>query len=178
LFNADGTIAEFLIPSFIIVGLLLIFTVLNYNKNKILTDIIVFFNVLIFFIINKSANVLYEDISVLPVLGNLNYHLLIVGILLPVVGFFLMFKERINPGKVTFFIALDLIIILVVILLSITSSLIPVTNSFLITDTIFRSFLIYAFYKIIVAIKPGYRLFLYIFSFLIVISSQSILLFW
>jgi UDP-GlcNAc:undecaprenyl-phosphate GlcNAc-1-phosphate transferase len=177
LFSSDGSIAEFLIPSFIIVGLLLIFTVVNYNKNKILTDIIVFFNVLIFFIINKSVTVLYKDISDLPVLGNLNYHLLIVSILLPVVGFFLMFKERITPQKETFFIALDLIIILVVILLSITSNLIPVTNSFLITDTIFRSFLIYVFYKIIVTIKPGYRIFLYVFSFLIVISSQSILLF-
>ena len=176
LFSADGSIVEFLIPSFIIVGLLLIFTVVNYNKNKILTDIIVFFNVLIFFIINQSTNVLYKDISELPVLGNLNYHLLIVAILLPVVGFFLIFKERIYPRSVTFFIALDLIIILVVILLSITSNLIPVTNSFLITDTIFRSFLIYTFYKVIVTIKPGYRLFLYIFSFLIVISSQSILL--
>jgi UDP-GlcNAc:undecaprenyl-phosphate GlcNAc-1-phosphate transferase len=177
LVSADGSIADFLIPSFIIVGLLLVFTVINYNKNKILTDIIVFFNVLIFFIINKSVTVLYKDISDLPILGNLNYHLLIVGILLPVVGFFLIFKERINPRKETFFIALDLIIILVVILLSITSNLIPVTNSFLVTDTIFRSFLIYAFYKVIVTIKPGYRIFLYVFSFLIVISSQSILLF-
>ena len=177
LFSADGSIADFLMPSFIIVGLLLIFTVVNYNKNKILTDIIVFFNILIFFIINQSVKVLYKDISILPVLGNLNYHLLIVGILLPVVGFFLIFKERINSQKGTFFIALDLIIILVVILLSITSNLIPVTNSFLITDTLFRSFLIYAFYKVIITIKPGYRLFLYAFSFLIVISSQSILLF-
>ena len=177
LVSADGSLADFLIPSFIIVGLLLVFTVINYNKNKILTDIIVFFNVLIFFIINKSVTVLYKDISDLPVLGNLNYHLLIVGILLPVIGFFLIFKERINPQKETFFIALDLIIILVVILLSITSNLIPVTNSFLVTDTIFRSFLIYAFYKVIVTIKPGYRIFLYVFSFLIVISSQSILLF-
>ena len=176
LFNQSGPIAEFLIPSFFIIGLLLIFTILNYNKNKILTDIIVFFNILIFFIINHTTNVLYRDISELPVLGNLTYHLLIVAILLPVVGFFLIFRERISPQNISFFSGLDLIIILVVLLLSITSNLIPVTQSYIISDTIFRSFLLYAFYKVLVNIEPRFRIYLYIFSFLIVLSSQTIFL--
>lgn len=176
LFNEDGPIAEFLIPSFFIIGLLVIFTILNYNKNKILTDIIVFFNILIFFIINQTSNVLYRDISELPVLGNLTYHLLIVGILLPVVGFFLIFRERISPQSGSFFSGLDLIIILLVLLLSITSNLIPVTQSYMISDTIFRSFLIYAFYKVLVNIKPRFRIYLYVLSFLIVVSSQAIFL--
>ena len=174
--NEDGPIAEFLIPSFFIIGLLLIFTILNYNKNKILTDIIVFFNILIFFIINQTSKVLYRDISELPVLGNLTYHLLIVAILLPVVGFFLIFRERISPQNRSFFSGLDLIIILVVLLLSITSNLIPITQSYMISDTIFRSFLIYAFYKVLVSIEPRFRIYLYVFSFLIVISSQTIFL--
>ncbi|OGU66516.1 MAG: hypothetical protein A2W30_02670 [Ignavibacteria bacterium RBG_16_36_9] len=176
LFSADGPIAEFLIPSFIIIGLLLIFIVVNYNKSKILTDIIVFINVLIFFIINQTSNVLYQDISVLPVLGNLTYHLLIVGILLPVVGFFLLFRERITSQNGMFFTGLEFIIILVVLLLSITSNLIPVAKSYLITDTIFRCFLIYAFYKILVYIEPRFRIYLIVFSFLIVVASQTILL--
>jgi UDP-GlcNAc:undecaprenyl-phosphate GlcNAc-1-phosphate transferase len=176
LFNQSGPIAEFLIPSFFILGLLLIFTILNYNKHKILTDIIVFFNILIFFIINQTSKVLYRDISELPVLGNLTYHLLIVAILLPVVGFFLIFRERISTQNMSFFSGLDLIIILVVLLLSITSNLIPITQSYMISDTIFRSFLIYAFYKVLVNIKPRFRIYLYIFSFLIVLSSQTIFL--
>jgi len=176
LFSEDGPRAEFLIPSFIIVGLLLIFTVVNYNKSKILTEIIVFINVLIFFILNHTSNILYQDISELPILGNLTYHLLLVGILLPVIGFFLIFRERITYQNGRFFTGLEFIIILVVLLLSITANLIPVTKSYLITDTIFRSFLIYTFYKILVYIKPGFRLYLYVFSFLIVVSSQIILL--
>ena len=176
LFNQNGPIVEFLIPSFIILGLLLIFTVLNYNKHKILTDIIVFFNILIFFIINQTTNLLYRDISELPILGNLTYHLLIVAVLLPVIGFFLIFRERISQQNTSFFSGLDLIIILVVLLLSITSNLIPVTQSYMVSDTIFRSFLIYAFYKIIVSIEPRFRIYLYIFSFLIVIASQTIIL--
>jgi len=176
LFSEDGPRAEFLIPSFIIVGLLLIFTVVNYNKSKILTEIIVFINVLIFFILNHTSNILYRDISELPILGNLTYHLLLVGILLPVIGFFLIFRERITYQNGRFFTGLEFIIILVVLLLSITANLIPVAKSYLITDTIFRSFLIYTFYKILVYIKPGFRLYLYVFSFLIVVSSQIILL--
>jgi len=176
LISTDGPIAEFLLPSFIILGVLLIFTLVNYNKNKIYTDIIVFINVLIFFIINQTSKILYQDISVLPVIGNLTYHLLIVGILLPVIGFFLLFRERITPGNGTFFTGLEFIIILVVMLLSITSNMIPVTKSFLITDTIFRSFLIYLFYKLLVHIQPKFRIYLFIFSFLIVAASQTILL--
>jgi UDP-GlcNAc:undecaprenyl-phosphate GlcNAc-1-phosphate transferase len=177
LFSEEGPIAEFLIPSLIIIGLLLIFTLANYNKNKILTDIIIFINVLIFFIINQTSNILYQDISELPLLGNLTYHLLIVSILLPVIGFFLIFRERITHQNGIFFTGLDLIIILFILLLSITSNLIPVSNSYLISDTIFRSFLIYTFYKVLVSIKPEFRIFLYVFSFLIVVSSQTILLF-
>ncbi|MBK9099366.1 MAG: undecaprenyl/decaprenyl-phosphate alpha-N-acetylglucosaminyl 1-phosphate transferase [bacterium] len=176
LIGEDGPIAEFLIPSFIIIGLLLVFAVLNYQRNKLITDIIVFFNILIFFILNQTHNVLYVDISYLPVFGNLTYHLLIVSILLPTVGFFLIFKDRILKQESSFFTALDLIIILIIILLSITSSLIPVSKSYLISDTIFRSFLIYAFYKVIINIQPKFRFYLFTGSFVFVILSQVIFL--
>ena len=96
-------ISEFLFPSLIILVLLLIFTILNYNKNKVLTDVIVFFNILIFFIINQPTSILYTDIYNIPVLGNLNYNLLIIGILLPVIGFFLVFRDRIRSPRGMFF---------------------------------------------------------------------------
>jgi UDP-GlcNAc:undecaprenyl-phosphate GlcNAc-1-phosphate transferase len=167
---------EFLLPSLFIVGFLLIFTFLNYRKNKLLTDIIVFFNVLIFFIINQTGTILYKNITVLPVFGNLNYHLLIVSILLPIVIFFLFFRDRIIPEQKTFLTGFDLAIIIIIIMLSITSNMLPFSKSFLITDTIFRSFLIYAFYKVIISLKPKFRISLYILSFLIVVSSQLALI--
>lgn len=173
--SEDGPVREFLLPSMIILGLLLIFTIINYKKNKVLTDIIIFINVLIFFVINQTHNVLYQDISELPILGNLTYHLLIVGVLLPVIGFFLIFRERFTNQNGVFFTGLDLTIILVVLLLSIAANLIPVPKSYLISDTIFRSFLIYAFYKVIVNIEPKFRMYLYILSFLMVFSSQVML---
>lgn len=176
LIGEDGPIVEFLVPSFIMIGLLLVFAAINYNRNKLITDIIVFINILIFFIINQTHNVLYVDISHLPLIGNLTFHLLIVSVLLPTVGFFLIFKDRFLGQESSFFTALDLIIILIIILLSITSSFIPVSKSYLISDTIFRSFLIYAFYKVIIIVQPKFRFLLFAGSFVFVIISQVIFL--
>ena len=124
-----------------------------------------------------SPAILYTDIYDLPVLGNLNYNLLIIAILLPVIGFFLVFRDRLKPQQGMFFSGLDLVIILIVILLSISSSLIPISRSYIIADTIFRSYLLYIFYKIIINIESKYRIYLYAFSFLIVVSSQVLFLF-
>ena len=166
----------FLLPSLIILVLLLIFTLLNYKKNKLLTDIIVFFNILIFFVINLSNNIIYEDITELPLLGNLTYHLLVIAILLPTVGFFLLFRDRIQQNRESYLSGLDLVIILLVVMLSLTSQLIPISNSYIIPDTIFRSFLVYLFYKLLIRLQPKFRLSLYVVSFLIVLISQSLIL--
>ena len=168
--------AEFLVPSFIILGVLLIFSVINYRKNKLFIDTIVLFNIILFFIINQSNPLLYRDLSFLPVLGNINYHLLMIAVLFPTVGFYILFRERIRQTPGMLLTGLDLIIVLLIVLLSISSNLIPVSKSYLITDTIFRSFLIYIFYKILIQIQPKFRLSLYAFSFLTVLLSQTILL--
>lgn len=166
---------EFLLPSVIILCLLLLFTILNYRKSKVFTDIIVFFNILLFFIINQTNTILYQDISDLPILGNLNFHLLIIAVLFPVVGFFLFFRDRIQQNRDMLFTGLDLVIVVLIVMLSISSNLIPIAKTYLITDTIFRSFLIYIFYKIMIQIQPKFRLSLYAFSFLTVLLSQTIL---
>lgn len=175
--SKDRPISELIYPSMILIGLLLIFTVVNYGKNKILTDTIVFFNIIIFFIINQQNSILYKDIMQLPVLGNLNFNLLIIAILLPVIGFFLIFRERLKMQNGMFFTGLDLIIILIVLLLSITSGLIPISKSYIIADTIFRSYLIYTFFKVLIHIEPKFRIYIYVLSFLIAISSQTVYLF-
>jgi len=168
---------EFLVPSIVILFLLLVFTLINYNKNKLLTDTIVFFNVLLFFIINQDNSLLYKDFTLVPVLGNLNFHLLMIAILFFADGFYILFKDRIQLKRESLLTGMDLVIVLLIILLSISTNLIPISKSYLITDTIFRSFLIYIFYKILIQIQPKFRPSLYAFSFLTVIISQSILLF-
>ena len=167
---------EFLIPSIVILVLLLVFTIINYRRNKFFTDIVVFFNILLFFIINQSNSIMYKDFSNLPLLGNLNFHLLIIAVLLPVIGFFLFFRDRIQQNRPMLLTGLDLVIVLVIVLLSLSSNLVPIAKTYLINDTIFRSFLIYIFYKIVIQIQPKFRPSLYTFSFLTVLISQTILL--
>ncbi|MGB5529231.1 MAG: hypothetical protein WBQ32_04605, partial [Ignavibacteriaceae bacterium] len=159
-----------------ILVVLLVFTLINYKKNKLFTDTIVFFNILLFFIINQSNTLLYSDLSSLPVLGNLSYHLLMIAVLSPAVGFFILFRDRIQQKREMLLTGLDLVIVLLIVLLSISSNLIPIAKSYIITDTIFRSFLIYIFYKILIQIQPKFRPSLYVFSFLTVLVSQTILL--
>lgn len=175
--GSENLSAEFLVPSFIILVVLLIFTLINYKKNKLFTDTIVFFNILLFFINNQSNTLLYKDLSSLPVLGNLNYHLLMVAILSATVGFFILFRDRIQQKREMLLTGLDLVIVLLIVLLSISSNLIPIAKSYIITDTIFRSFLIYIFYKILIQIQPKFRPSLYAFSFLTVLIAQTILFF-
>jgi hypothetical protein len=166
-----------LFPSFIILALLLVFTLINYRKSKLYTDTIVFFNILLFFTLNQNTSLLYTDLSSLPIVGNLNYHLLMIAVLFPAVGFFLLFRDRIQQNREMLLTGLDLIIVLLIVLLSISSNLLPIAKSYILTDTIFRSFLIYIFYKILIQIQPKFRPSLYVFSFLTVLISQSILLF-
>jgi len=135
-----------------------------------------FFNILIFFVINLSNNIIYEDITELPLLGNLTYHLLVIAILLPTVGFFLLFRDRIQQKRESYLSGLDLVIILLVVLLSLTSQLIPISNSYIIPDTLFRSFLVYLFYKLLIRLQPKFRLSFYVVSFLIVLISQTLIL--
>jgi len=175
--GSENLSAEFLVPSFIILVVLLIFTLINYKKNKLFTDTLVFFNILLFFINNQSNTLLYKDLSYLPVLGNLNYHLLMVAVLSAAVGFFILFRDRIQQKREMLLTGLDLVIVLLIVLLSISSNLIPIAKSYIITDTIFRSFLIYIFYKILIQIQPKFRPSLYAFSFLTVLIAQTILLF-
>ena len=174
--NYSSPLAGFMLPSLLLIGILLLFTIINYKKHHVISDIIIFFNILIFFILNPTNNFIYQDILQLPILGNLNYNLLIIGILLPVIGFYIMFRERIRPQKEALFTALDLIIILLVILMSVSSNLLPVSNPYIISDTIFRSFLIYIFLKILIQLQPRFRIPFYAFSFLMVISTQIFLL--
>ena len=176
LVNHSSPVAEFMLPSILLIGLLIVFTLINYRKNKLLSDIIMFFNILIFFILKQSDEIIYKDISQLPILGNLNYNLLIIGVLLPVIGFYLLFRDRIRPQSGMLFSGLDLVIILLVLLMSVSSNLLPISNSYIVTDTIFRSFLVYFFLKILIQLQPKFRVPFYVLSFILVISTQIILL--
>jgi hypothetical protein len=157
-----------IIVSIILVGFLLIYSFISYYKNKYLNDIVVFFNLILFlFFSNYSENYLI-DIN-----GALRFDLsdLLVMTLFPCIVFFLFFREKILHKKVTFLSAIDLIIIVLIMLLTVSSNILP-TNQFSGTNLIlFHSFLLYIFYKVLITIKVSYKPAVYYLSFIISIVA-------
>ena len=168
---------DFIFISLLIIVLLVIYTFINYRMNHYVTDIIVLFNIIIFFAIVSKNPLLYKDLFFLPFFGDINIHLIIISILLAVIGFFLYFRDRIRGSNEAFLTGIDLIILAFITLAFISSNMIPFKDTMLISDTLFRSFLVYLFYKIIIRIKPKFHLTLYASSFVFTLIAQSILLF-
>jgi hypothetical protein len=168
---------DFIIISVLIIILLVIYTFINYRMNHIVTDIIVLFNIIIFFSIVSKNPLLYKDLFTLPFFGDINIHLLIISILLCVVAFFLYFRDRIKSSQESFLTGIDLIILAFITLAFISSNMLPFKDTMLVSDTLFRSFLVYLFYKIIIRIKPRFHLTLYASSFIFTLIAQSIILF-
>ena len=168
---------DFILISLLIIVLLVIYTFINYRMNHIVTDIIVLFNIIIFFAIVSKNPLLYKDLFFIPVFGDVNIHLLIISVLLVVVGFFLYFRDRIRGKDEAFLTGIDLIILAFITLAFISANMLPFKDTMLLSDTMFRSFLVYLFYKIIIRIKPKFHLTLYASSFIFTLIAQSILLF-
>ena len=168
---------DFILISLLIIVLLVIYTFINYRMNHIVTDIIVLFNIIIFFAIVSKNPLLYKDLFFIPVFGDVNIHLLIISVLLVVVGFFLYFRDRIRGKDEAFLTGIDLIILAFITLAFISANMLPFKDTMLLSDTMFRSFLVYLFYKIIIRIKPKFHLPLYASSFIFTLIAQSILLF-
>ncbi len=168
---------DFILISVLIIILLVIYTFINYRMNHFVTDIIVLFNIIIFFSIVSKNPLLYKDLFFIPVFGDVNIHLLIISILLVVIAFFLYFRDRIRGKDEAFLTGIDLIILAFITLAFISSNMLPFKDTMLVSDTLFRSFLVYLFYKIIIRIKPRFHLTLYASSFIFTLVAQSIILF-
>jgi hypothetical protein len=139
---------------------------MNYHKNKYFNDILVFFNLMLFlFHSNYSEKIYYLfDIGGLTGFGPMN---LLILILFPSVVFFLFFREKILHKKVTFLTGIDLIILVFIVLLSVSANLLPTTQFFGANLILFHSFLLYIFYKVLVAVKARYKPAIYYLSFVI-----------
>jgi len=154
----------FILVSIIFVGFLLLYSFINYQRNKYLNDILVLFNLIMFlFYSNYSENYLVNFNGLVQFdLSNL-----LVFILFPCVVFFLFFREKILRKKVTFFTAIDLIIIVLIVLLTVSSNLLPATKFSGANLILFHSFLLYIFYKVLVTVKVRYKPAIYYLSFII-----------
>jgi len=92
---------------------------------------------------------------------------LMILLLLPSVVFFFFFREKILQKRVTLFSGIDLIILVFIMLLSISSNLMPEQQFSNINLVMFQGFLIYIFYKVFVILRTKYQPVVFFLSFLI-----------
>jgi len=156
----------FISLSILFIALLLIYSLLNYQRNKYINDILVFFNLILFLLYSNYSERIYNILSFYNFI-NIRLTDLLIFIVLPIIVFFLFFRERILGKKVSFLTGIDLIILVFIVLLSVSSNLFPTTQITSINLILFHSFLLYIFYKVIGAVKYQYKTTLYYLSFII-----------
>jgi hypothetical protein len=152
--------------SILFVTLLLVYSLINYQKNKYFNDILVFFNLMLFLVYSnytRQINYLF-DVSGIFEISSIN---LVIFMLLPSVVFFFFFREKIMQKKVVLFSGIDLIILVFIMLLSVSSNLLPTKQFANANMVFFQSFLVYIFYKVFVILRTKYQPAIFFLSFLI-----------
>ena len=170
----SGVSNYIIILSIAFIILLLIYSVINYQKNKHLSDILVFVNLIMFLLYSNYSETIHNSVNLISII---NPRQLLVLIVIPIVVLFLFFRERILEEKVIFLTGIDLIILVFIVLLTVSSGLLPNTQITNINMIVFHSFLLYIFYKVIVSVKVKLQIPLYYSSFIIPIIILTVLLF-
>jgi UDP-GlcNAc:undecaprenyl-phosphate GlcNAc-1-phosphate transferase len=155
-----------LLLSILFIILLFVYSLINYQKNKYFNDILVFFNLMLFLLYSnysEQINYLFDVSGIFEVSsGNL-----MIFMLLPSVVFFFFFREKILQKRVTLFSGIDLIILVFIMLLSVSSNLLPTKQFENANLVLFHSFLVYIFYKVFVLLRTKYQPAIFFLSFLI-----------
>ena len=152
--------------SILFVVLLFVYSLINYQKNKYFNDILVFFNLMLFLLYSNYSNQFYNLFDVYGIF-EISSAKLMIFMLLPSVVFFFFFREKILLKRVTLFSGIDLVILVFIMLLSVSSNLLP-TKPFANANLIlFQSFLTYLFYKVFVILRTKYQPAIFFLSFII-----------
>ena len=153
--------------------LLLMYSIINYQKNKQLSDILVFVNLIMFLLYSNYSDTIHKTFSLINFISPRQMLDLIV---IPSVVFFLFFRERILQKRTTFLSGIDLIILVFIVLLTVSSGLLPNIQIANISSIAFQSFLLYMLYKVIITVKVKFQLALFYISFIIPIITLAVLL--
>lgn len=148
------------------------YSIINLNKQRYFSDILVFINFLLFFYITGSNGIFYK-LHEFPIVGLLNINQAITIILLPTLVFFIVFRERIlNSHKEQFFSGADLILAALIISIFLFIQLSEQKADFYRTgDILLRSFMVYIFYKAVTCRFPKIHFQLYLSTYIIVIVT-------
>ncbi|MFO7525418.1 MAG: MraY family glycosyltransferase [Ignavibacteriaceae bacterium] len=159
----------FLVPS-------LIYSALNLMKRKYYVDILIFLNLIIFFVITGLSGIFYTMYSV-PVITQINLNQIYIFIFTVMIIQFILFKERIINYNIQFLNGVDLSIALSITFVFIMSHFLDISPVYKISDTLLRSFHLFLFFKIVIILYPKFHFTLHFASFAIAILAVIITIF-
>lgn len=149
----------FLIPS-------LLYSGSNLRKNNYYAELLVLINIIVFFIITGFNGFFYKLYPV-PIIAQININQIFIITLAGMIIFFVLFKERIANIRQQFLTGIDLTIAVLILFIYLAVQIINLPESYKVSDTLLRSFLVFLFYKIVIATMPRFHFSLYYSSFVI-----------
>jgi hypothetical protein len=152
--------------------LTLAYILINRQKNHPGSELFVLVNFFLFFFVTGSGDIYYKLYPV-PIIKFINLNQVITLLMIPVLTFFLLFRDKLLKSvHQSFMSGLDLIILLVIIFNYFFVKYSGFAQEYYqISDTLIRSFLFYLLYKIISNCYPNFRFQLYYSSFAFVIIA-------
>ncbi len=148
----------------------LLYSGITLRKKGYYAEIFVLINLIVFFIVTGLNGFFYKPYP-FPVITQININQILIITLSGMIIFFVLFKERIHNLRQQFLSGTDLTIALFIAFIYVAAQFIDLPDSYKISDTLLRSFLVFLFYKIIITIFPKFHFSLYYISFLIAVIA-------
>jgi UDP-GlcNAc:undecaprenyl-phosphate GlcNAc-1-phosphate transferase len=144
----------------------LLYSSRTLKKNNYYSELLVFVNIILFFAITGFNGFFYKLYSI-PIFEQININQMMIITLSGMIIFFVLFKERVAHVIHQFLTGTDLTLSVLILSIYIATQFINLPESYKISDTLLRSFLVFLFYKIIIITLPKFHFTLYHVSFLI-----------
>jgi len=146
------------------------------KKYNYYPELLVLINIILFFLITGLNGFFYKMYPV-PIINQINFNQIFIFVLSFTIILFVLFKERVASLKSQFLTGSDLIISVLILSIYIAVQFINLPDSYKISDTLLRSYLVYLFYKIIIVTAPKVHFSLYYISFFIAVLAVVISIF-
>ncbi len=144
----------------------LFYSAITLRKNDYYAELLVLFNLILFFTLTGLNNFFYVQYSV-PLIVQINLNQLLIILLSVMIVLFVLLKERITNYKQQYLAGSDIILAVLILFIYIAVQFINIPESCRISDIMLRSYLVFLFYKIIVIINPRTHFYLYYLSFIV-----------
>ncbi len=144
-----------------------IYSFYNLIRSDHYSEMLVFINFIILFLITNSYNIFYNSVNI-PIIGLINFNkVIIVTLIFTIIFYFLLRDPNENKRITTLFSSLDLILFLITFSLFFFTEFINLNITFeKFNDVFLRSFLFYLVYKIFIHLYPRLHKISYISTYL------------